>query len=1034
MRARRLVGSLLAVAMVASFGLVTGTAPRGGAQIKRSGVLPPANVPATTPQNLPKDGVVGDRVDRSSQASLPVEVLENSDPRVVGAIAKAGAAPGPKITTGPGEVAAVPLADLPVGAPGAIDLVGGQDVLPAGAAGSAGGKSRPGDASDKAAAEMEVAVKAAKERLLAAPLGLGRLGPDELTEVLMPPLPDDAKVDAKLRAKRKRFDEKTSKLVERSAVVSKFENADGSVTAVIGKAGSAGELKNAAKVVDDDAALVSDGKGRLQRSTGVVRASVPESLGDDGEVLSVGVAGARIGFGVRKPDTQKGKLSVAKSVGGDVAFAEVFGAGTSLNYSVSNGGVKEEIVLSFAPPVGEVVYRFPVNLDGFTARANASGSISFLDSVGKEQWVIPLAAAWEKPVSGRPSVYGKVGVTLEKNAVGGQDLVVRPDEAWLRDPARKYPVIVDPTITPGQGSSANAYGYVDTDYPTTHLTQCSVAGTTCLATYSATRKVYSYVRYDLSVVSGQIVNSAFLKLNVSRCAVFPATINVRPLLTPFDAATLTWPSRPAVPADFVAVPLAAPGVVSVDVSAWLAKYASGEWPSYGFRVSNSVASATGDCDLRVAGTGSSYLEVTYTAPTVGIGTNRQPSIPVLQTPESDSTVVSPVTLSATSIDADGDPIMYDFQGCKNPCATSGVTFDSGWSSSNSWVFTTPVAGESWSWRSYAYDGITPYVIPSADWNFTVGTVASRPTIWVDDATPPGAIVTGDEPWTWVTGNPPPLSGTTASQSVVGAGLHQHYFYAASTPLVIAAGDQLFSYVYIDSSNIPSEVMLQFNDGSWEHRAYWGTSNLAGWGGDGADSARRIGPIPPAGKWVKLEVPAAAVGLEGHSLNGMAFTLVGGRATWDRAGKSGPTVTAPTQTFQESWAWGTTPDYSQISTDNQPNAGVNTGTKRFVYSATDAQVAWSGPALALTRTYNSGDATVGSFGLGWSSILDTGSMLTPAKTLRSDFPMGAANTIPSLLVLTAPSPVTGQQRFPTPSTDGPSWRKMEAVGDSAAMES
>ena len=46
----------------------------------------------------------------------------------------------------------------------------------------------------------------------------------------------------------------------------------------------------------------------------------------------------------------------------------------------------------------------------------------------------------------------------------------------------------------------------------------------------------------------------------------------------------------------------------------------------------------------------------------------------------------------------------------------------------------------------------------------------------------------------------------------------------------------------------------------------------------------MGPLPPTGRWVRLEVPASILDLESHSLNGMAFTLVGGRATWDRAGK------------------------------------------------------------------------------------------------------------------------------------------------------
>jgi YD repeat-containing protein len=36
--------------------------------------------------------------------------------------------------------------------------------------------------------------------------------------------------------------------------------------------------------------------------------------------------------------------------------------------------------------------------------------------------------------------------------------------------------------------------------------------------------------------------------------------------------------------------------------------------------------------------------------------------------------------------------------------------------------------------------------------------------------------------------------------------------------------------------------------------------------------------------VRLEVDASAVGLEGKTLNGMAFTLYGGRAYWDKAGK------------------------------------------------------------------------------------------------------------------------------------------------------
>jgi len=85
-------------------------------------------------------------------------------------------------------------------------------------------------------------------------------------------------------------------------------------------------------------------------------------------------------------------------------------------------------------------------------------------------------------------------------------------------------------------------------------------------------------------------------------------------------------------------------------------------------------------------------------------------------------------------------------------------------------------------------------------------------------------------------------------------------------------------------NPPSEVVLQWNDGSWEHRAYWGANLISAWGVDGTNSRRYMGPLPAAGQWVRLEVPAAQVGLEGRTLNGMAFSLYDGRATWDLAGK------------------------------------------------------------------------------------------------------------------------------------------------------
>ncbi|HEY5912545.1 MAG TPA: hypothetical protein VJA21_18230, partial [Verrucomicrobiae bacterium] len=159
------------------------------------------------------------------------------------------------------------------------------------------------------------------------------------------------------------------------------------------------------------------------------------------------------------------------------------------------------------------------------------------------------------------------------------------------------------------------------------------------------------------------------------------------------------------------------------------------------------------------------------------------------------------------------------------------------------------------------------------------------TVWVEDALPAGAsaYADGGDSWTWIIANPSPFSGQRANQSNVYPYEHQHYFQYATETLAVNAGDSLIAYVYLDPANVPAEAMLQWFNGSWDHRAYWGANSI-NWGVNGTPSRRSMGALPGTGQWVRLEVPASLVGLEGSTLSGMAFTLYGGRATWDYAGK------------------------------------------------------------------------------------------------------------------------------------------------------
>lgn len=169
-------------------------------------------------------------------------------------------------------------------------------------------------------------------------------------------------------------------------------------------------------------------------------------------------------------------------------------------------------------------------------------------------------------------------------------------------------------------------------------------------------------------------------------------------------------------------------------------------------------------------------------------------------------------------------------------------------------------------------------------------VALMPTerVWIDDELPPGSVPIGNgsgaQKFVFVTGpDHPVFSGKRASRrSSQGRG--QHLIQNANPGLQLGADATLFSYVYLDPQNPPRQIMLQWNTGrSWDHRAYWGGDHIP-WGKADTSSRRHQGPLPETGKWVRLEVKAAEVGLTtGMTITGWAYTQFDGTIYWDKSG-------------------------------------------------------------------------------------------------------------------------------------------------------
>ncbi|WP_156213278.1 RHS repeat-associated core domain-containing protein [Lentzea aerocolonigenes] len=158
---------------------------------------------------------------------------------------------------------------------------------------------------------------------------------------------------------------------------------------------------------------------------------------DSPELVRVGVEGDHsIAYGLA------GATSVRAKVQGSTVTYGGVRPGVDMRLDVQPGGVKETLVLQGKP--ADNTFTFPLRLSGLRA-AVVNGEVVFADAAGTTRAVIPRgdltdAAGVRSTAVGYELVDGALRVTADRD--------------WLADPARKYPVELDPTVGPPLNSGA----------------------------------------------------------------------------------------------------------------------------------------------------------------------------------------------------------------------------------------------------------------------------------------------------------------------------------------------------------------------------------------------------------------------------------------------------------------------------------------------------------------------------------------------------------------------------------------------------
>ncbi|WP_439663446.1 LamG-like jellyroll fold domain-containing protein [Lentzea sp. HUAS TT2] len=235
------------------------------------------------------------------------------------------------------------------------------------------------------------------------------------------------------------FDSKTSRLDSRSRNETTYRNTDGTRTTQFSDTPINYRKPDGTWAPIDPSLVADNGSWRnkadgvsLQLASKADASSLVTIKLDDQHEFAYGLAGARGSAGVQAGTT--------------VTYPGVADH-ADLRVESVPGGAKEILVLN--DRAAARTWDFPLRLKGLTAKV-VDGSVVLSDSSGRERLSIPPGFMTDSAPRKEDVVPAQsFGVKYEITG-GGRTLRVSLDSAWLDDPARVYPVLVDPTVFEGR--------------------------------------------------------------------------------------------------------------------------------------------------------------------------------------------------------------------------------------------------------------------------------------------------------------------------------------------------------------------------------------------------------------------------------------------------------------------------------------------------------------------------------------------------------------------------------------------------------
>ncbi|GAA4224655.1 hypothetical protein FHR32_006890 [Streptosporangium album] len=242
--------------------------------------------------------------------------------------------------------------------------------------------------------------------------------------------------------------------------------------------------------------------------------------------------------------------------GNTATYTDAAGRGADLVVTVLPTGFRHDVVLR-ERPAKPVELRIGVETGGLTLSKGKGGRLLLTGTkagtTGKGTELVasaPQPVMWDasagaRLATGRLPQARHAKIATDVVTTGGRtELVLKPDHAFLSDPATQYPVRVDPTTTLPFNHDVEVSSTTDADWPADPTGAFMMAGT-----QTGSLKYRVHLRFDTTALTGATVSDAKLSLNnidAPACgAAVGAGIQVRRLTGAWDENNLHWANKPA---------------------------------------------------------------------------------------------------------------------------------------------------------------------------------------------------------------------------------------------------------------------------------------------------------------------------------------------------------------------------------------------------------------------------------------------------------------------------------------------------------